>query len=399
MTETTAEKYRGHSVWQVLKSKELSLKEARFSTEELEEYRTNLLAGIRAALSVKTSASAIDFTQVLTDLQSSLNSLGVDEPTFRNFVGSANLASFWRSVRDLPSAAPAKNQDKYVGALDAALDLRLVTINELSTQLTELRDQIKEASDSLDKIQKVTADLNDQLLIQSSKLNETVSTAALAMDGEWKNRIESWNLERTTKDQTLDGLMATEIAVLSASSELGARLMQNAAGQLTAIEWTRRATRERRTAWGMSLGAFISFSSAIVIGFWYLSNAIVSKADIQLGEGILKSALVLSCVGLGSLFAAEARRHFKEADSAEDVMLSITAMEPFMTGADAKDQKRIRTNVAQTIFVKNVLSRFAGRDSSRNNSINSSDLNELTAEIVRGLAKNSAVSSTSSPTS
>lgn len=82
----------------------------------------------------------------------------------------------------------------------------------------------------------------------------------------------------------------------------------------------------------------------------------------------------------------EARRHFREADTAEDVGLSLKAMAPFYAGAEDHVKLAARVQLGDAVLVKNVLSRFSHRDAARHSGdLNTENLPDLVKETAKAL--------------
>lgn len=178
--------------------------------------------------------------------------------------------------------------------------------------------------------------------------------------------------------------MSAHIKLLSAAALTGRRLVEQAAGHLTAADWAGRAKRERWNAHGLRWASFVFFACAVIVGAWVLWVAIDKDLKLTFGDGILRGALVLALAGVGSFLTVEARRHFREADSAEDVKLALAALEPFYAGADDEERSEVRRELGDTVFIKNTLSRFSNRDAAKHSGPTNEQLNQIVDLIAKG---------------
>ena len=122
----------------------------------------------------------------------------------------------------------------------------------------------------------------------------------------------------------------------------------------------------------------------MVVGAWVLWIAIDKDLTLTVGDGILRGALVLALAGVGSFLTIEARRHFREADSSEDVKLALAALEPFYAGAGDEERSEVRRVLGDTVFIKNTLSRFSSRDAAKHSGPSNEQLNQIVELITKG---------------
>ncbi len=88
----------------------------------------------------------------------------------------------------------------------------------------------------------------------------------------------------------------------------------------------------------------------------------------------------------GALLLRESGRHFREADTAEDVALSLRALAPFYAGAKENLRTAARLEVGDAVLVKNVLSRFAHRDAAKHSGdIGAGDLPSFVRDAATAL--------------
>lgn len=383
MARTAIERYRQHDLWQALKVKRAALESARFSTESLERQREEVLSILEAAARSKDNPVPALYDDVLDQLRDTLNQLGADEGSFSSFANGSYYSSTRDLTRRLPGPPPRQVNDRYLAALDAAITAREEELDELRKTAAALKKEVDNSFLKLEDLSTAIEQQQTKIAGAAATITQVVSSAEEQLAGEWGNRLDAWENSRTQKDKELDTKLETNIGLLAAAASVGQRLVEHAAGQLTATQWTGRATRERKNAIWLRLGSFAAFLAALTVGGYILWHAIDAGFELTVGDGILRGALVLALVGVGSFLSAESRRHFKEADSAEDVSLALTTIEPFYAGATEEARTTARDKVGDTIFVKNTLSRFSSRDAAKHTAIN----NQQMSEIVELLTK------------
>jgi len=65
--------------------------------------------------------------------------------------------------------------------------------------------------------------------------------------------------------------------------------------------------------------------------------------------------------------------------------VTLTSIEPFYAGAEAEERQSARDSVGDTVFVKNVLSRFANRDAAKHAGVSNQQLSEMIDLLSRGI--------------
>lgn len=203
---------------------------------------------------------------------------------------------------------------------------------------------------------------------------------------------------RDAKDTALDSRMEDQTALLTAAAMVGQRLVEHAAGNLTALEWTGRATRERRSGRGLR-GLAIAFGVAgLALAYYIVDRAVKKDFALTVGDGLLRAAAIIAVIAVGGFFAAESRRHYLESDTAEEVATAMRAIEPYYAGANDADRTSARNAVGETVFVKNVLSRFSSRDAGRHNeAVSSQDLSQIVDELTKALKAAQAAAAPTTP--
>jgi hypothetical protein len=84
-----------------------------------------------------------------------------------------------------------------------------------------------------------------------------------------------------------------------------------------------------------------------------VNEAIRKNFELTVGDGILRAAVVVVIGVFAVLLLRESGRHFREADTTEDVALSLKALAPFfsvgqITGASAVDAVAVISSMTRT---------------------------------------------------
>lgn len=384
MSSAAIERYRQHEVWEVLRLKIEALNSARYSTEALEQARSDMLEVLDVATRSKDNPLPTIYDSTLNRLRDVLNGLIAEEGQFETFVQNGQPTAAAVIVRDLPGPPPRQVNQRYIDALDTAIAARETTLKALEARVDQLTNELASGEALLMKLTGDIADQTSKITTDAATITQVTSGAAEQLAAEWTNRLDAWELERKNRDAELDKQLVTNIELLAGSAVVGQRLVEHAAGLLTATEWAGRAKRERLNAIWLRWGSIAAFLGALGVGGYILWHAIDNGFELTVGDGILRGALVLALVGIGTFLSTEGRRHFKEADSAEEVSLALTAIEPFYAGASTEAREAARTAVGDSVFVKNVLSRFANRDASKHANTTNQELSEVADLLTKG---------------
>lgn len=384
MGQTQIERYRQHEVWDVIDLKRGALETVRYSQQPLEERRLEVIAMLDAAARSKSNPQATLYDDILDLIRDNLNQLATDEQSFRSWSQQPYMNDLRARVRDLPGPPPRQVNDSYVAALDTAIAARQSELTELQASVSALNDEVVAKTNKLAILAKKVDAQHEKLTADAATISQVVSTADEQLRREWEADLATWKHDRDTRDSELDDEMTTHIQLLSTAALTGRRLVEQAAGHLTAADWAGRAKRERWNAHGLRWASFVFFALAVVVGAWVLWMAIDKDLTLTVGDGILRGALVLALAGVGSFLTIEARRHFREADSAEDVKLALAALEPFYAGASDDERTEVRRVLGDTVFIRNTLSRFRSRDAAKNAGPTNEQLNQIADLISNG---------------
>lgn len=384
MAQTQIERYRQHEVWEVIDLKRGALKTVKYSEQPLEQRRIEVITMLDAAARSQSNPQATLYDDVLDIIRDNLNQLATDEQSFRSWSQQSYMNDLRARVRDLPGPPPRQVNESYVAALDTAIEARQHDLAELRASVSALNDEVLAKTTELAALTKTVDAQHEKLTADAATISQVVSAADEQLRREWEADLATWKQDRDTRDAALDNEMATHIQLLATAALTGRRLVEQAAGHLTAADWAGRAKRERWNAHGLRWASFVFFALAVVVGAWVLWIAIDKDLTLTVGDGILRGALVLALAGVGSFLTIEARRHFREADSAEDVKLALAALEPFYAGAAVDERTEVRRALGDTVFIKNTLSRFSNRDAAKHAGPTNEQLNQIVDLISKG---------------
>lgn len=361
-----------------------ALETVKYSQQPLEERRLEVITMLEAAARSKPNPQATLYDDVLDIIRDNLNQLATDEQSFRSWSQQSYMNDLRARVRDLPGPPPRQVNESYVVALDTAIQARQHELGDLQTSVAALNDEVVAKTKELAALTKKVDAQHEKLTADAATISQVVSTADEQLRREWESDLATWKQHRDTRDAALDNEMTAHIQLLATAALTGRRLVEQAAGHLTAADWAGRAKRERWNAHGLRWASFVFFALAVVVGAWVLWIAIDKDLTLTVGDGILRGALVLALAGVGSFLTIEARRHFREADSAEDVKLALAALEPFYASASDGERTEVRRALGDTVFIKNTLSRFNNRDAAKHAGPTNEQLNQMVDLISKG---------------
>lgn len=384
MTKTQIERYRQHPAWSLIELKQGALESVKYGHAQYEARRADLLAIFDAALRSRANPQAALYDDTLATIEALLNQLSTDENSFVNWTNQSYYADLKAHVRSLPGPPPRQVNESYLAALDAAVAARQNELNDLRAAATTLQGEVEEKSKRLALLDLDIHAQQTKITAAEATIAQVVSSADDQLRREWESELASWRQDREASNATMDQEMAGHVQLLSTAALTGRRLVEQAAGSLTAADWAGRAKRERWNAVSLRFGSFAAFAAAATVGAWIIWFAFDKELVLTVGDGILRGSLVLALAGIGSFLTVESRRHFREADSAEDVKLALAALEPFYAGADDSERKEVRRALGDTVFIKNTLSRFSSRDAAKNAAPSNEQLNQIVDMISKG---------------
>lgn len=384
MAQTAIERYRQHGVWDLIELKRGALETVKYSQQPYEDNRLTVITMLEAAARSKSNAQPDLYDDTLDAIANYLNQLSTDEQSFASWTNQNYVNELRARVRQLPGPPPRQVNESYLVALDTAVAARQQELDGVREALNTLKAEADEKTAELKKLAKEIAAQREKLNADAATITQVVSTADEQLRREWESALAAWEQDRDTREKAHDDEMATHVQLLSTAALTGRRLVEQAAGNLTATDWAGRVKRERWNAHGLRWASFAFFAAALFVGAWVMWVAISKDMTLTIGDGILRGALVLALVGVGSFLTVESRRHFKEADSAEDVKLALTALEPFYASADDTERASARRTLGDTVFIKNTLSRFSSRDAAKHSTPSNEQLNQIVDTIAKG---------------
>lgn len=359
---------------------------ARYGNASVEAQRVTVRKILQYALRSRDNAQqAFLYTRLLDDIQGLINGIPPEENRFHSW-GNNSLQQLEALVRQLPGPAPRNMPQAYVDQLDDAVRIREEQITALSDEVEALRKQVSQHGSSIEKHGQIVARQGEAVADARRQIDEIATNTDAALNESFEESLKSWLDKRDQKDAELNDRMEDQVSLLTAAAQVGQRLVEHAAGNLTALDWTNRAKRERRNGLTLRALAVLFGFAGLALAYYIVDQAVQQDFDLTVGDGLLRGAAIIAVIAVGGYFAAESRRHYTESDTAEEVATAMIAIEPYYAAAEESDRTDARNAVGETVFVKNVLSRFANRDAGRHNeAITSQDLSIVVAELTRAL--------------
>jgi len=388
---TGFERYSKHAVWETLRLKKESLNAARFDDEETEHWRKEIVEWLDEALKTRAARQPALYLTALDQLSVALNQLPVDTASFRQFLAyrghsGQGFQLLEQALRALPLPPPRDLKAAYVELLDKEVDARNGRLAELEVRVSDTEKALQERLDELTKVTVEIAELRTEIQTEREAITAVSQSAESEMHEAWQKALDDWKQERNTTDSEHDAQALDSIATLAATTKAGEALAEHAAGDLSAADWYGRAKRERIAAQWIRSGAWAAFLFAGAVGFFIVNEAIIKNFDISVGGGILRASIAIVIGAFGALLLREAGRHFREADTAEDVALSLKALAPFYANSADGIRLAARIELGDAVLVKNVLSRFSHRDASKHGAeVNTAELPGLVKEAAEAL--------------
>lgn len=388
---TGYERYRQHPVWETLTLKRESLNSARYDDAETEQARSDIVEWLDEAIKTKGALQPALYLSALDALSTALNQVPVDNAQFRQFVANRKrpeqaFGQLEQALRALPLPPPKELKASYVKQLDDEVDARNERLGQLEVRVQETEEALAQRLSELEAVSGSLDKLRAEIEDERSAIKAVSEAADTDMRSEWETSLGDWKKERDKADAAHDSEALEHIATLAAVTKSSEVLAEHAAGDLSATDWYGRAKRERRSAQWMRFGAAAAFVFAGAVGFFVVSEAITNNFDLTLGDGVLRASVAMVIGAFGALLLRESGRHFREADAAEDVALSMKALAPFYANSDDDVRLKARVQVGDAVLVKNVLSRFSHRDAAKHaTGVDSAQLPDLVRDATKAL--------------
>lgn len=190
-----------------------------------------------------------------------------------------------RALLRPPSKELANN---YVELLDKEIEARSTCLDQLENRVKETGASLQARLDELDEFSKRLDVLASDIETERKNIAEVGSSAETKIDEEWSEALGTWQKERDATDHEHDAKALEHVATLASTASAGNVLAEHAAGDLSAADWTKRATRDRQEAQWICFGAIAAFVMAGVVGCFIVSEAIRNNFDLTLGDGLLR---------------------------------------------------------------------------------------------------------------
>lgn len=356
---TGYERYSKHAVRRSLRLKRESFNAAQFDNAESEHWREGIVEWLEEALNTRAARQPALYLSTLDALSAALNQLPVDTANFQQFIAYRQhdghvFKQLEHALRALPLPAPRDLKASYVELLDREVSARNKRLSELEQRISETEKVLV-----LAELEKVTTDvqaLRTEIQTEREVIAAVSQSAESEMLDAWNEALDAWDKDREATELEHDTQALARIATLSATTKAGEALAERAAGDLSAADWYARAKRERSAARWIRSGAWAAFLFAGDVGFYIVNEAIIKNFDISVGGGVLRASIAVVIGAFGALLLREAGRHFREADTAEDVALSLRALAPFYANPDEGIRLTARVQLGDALLVKNVLS-------------------------------------------
>lgn len=392
---TGSQRYRSHKVWETLDLKLDALKAARYDESKTEQMREDVVEWLSEAKKSKLALQPALYLSALDELSAGLNELQTGDSEFRQYVGvqyqPQNPQRVWRlqmALRALPLPPPKVFASNYVGLLDKEIEVRTRCLDQLEDKVKKTESSLQARLDELDGVRKRLESLTADIEAERKNIAGVSASAETKIDDQWSEAIGKWEKRRDETDHEHDANALEHVATLAATASAGTALAEHAAGDLSASDWYGRAKRERRAAQWIRAGALAAFIFAGAVGYFIVSEAIANNFDISVGSGILRASVAVVIGAFGALLLRESGRHFREADTSEDVALSLKALAPFYANSDDDVRLSARVQVGDAVLVKNVLSRFSHRDAAKHaGDVDSAQLPDLVKDAAKALGK------------
>lgn len=385
-----ADRYKSHPAWAACATARTRLAR-RMEDVSADELRRDILSIVRVAERAQASPDAgVLYVDQLDALEAELRSIPDNGRSLLQWKANGGWVRLAAMIRALPDSGSRGLSEKYIETVDELIAARQSEVADLREDLDALGADLTQRKQETDSLETRIDTENDRITQSIGRITQVAESAQETLDREWKTRLEESLQEQREAHTAQDRSAADQIEYLRVAAEVGQRLVEHAAGQYTALNWTKRATRERRSGLVMRVLSIGAFVGAIAIATFLLADAWSKGVDVEVGGAILRAALVLSAGVVGGYLATESRRHYREAASAEEVAASLTTLESYYASSDGATRAVARKDIGDTVFVKNVLSRFSNRDAARNSSMS----NQQMTEVVDLLTKSAAVSRT-----
>lgn len=373
-TQTGAERYRQHEAWKTLELKLNALDSVHYDDAKLEQWRVDVVEWLQDAQRAQDHRPSALYLTVLDDLYQALTSLKSDQSSFKQYLGlnnssgNATVNKLKNALRQLPPPRAANLRKNIVEQLDREVEARQQWLRDLHAEIETTKTELQESQESLTSLRKQVEEAEDEIKTHRGEIKGVTETAQDTIKAEWDSALNRWEQERATKDKTHNEQAAEHVAALASAAHLGGTLLDRAVGKLSAVEWSKRGERDRNTATKLRWVAFILFGLGVAVLGAFTIESILRDAQLSVGDVILRTTVVVVIAASAAAALREAGRHFREADSSEEIASALDTLAPFYENTESGVRLKARQQVGEAVLVQNILSRFAHRDASKHGS-------------------------------
>lgn len=382
--------YRNHQVWVELSNALERLERITNLNSDLEPFRDEALVVLRLAQRSRANVVPYLYDQSLDAMAEQLRNLGEDAGSFEAW-WHYHYPELKQLITDLPGPARKGLTEAGIALLDDAAELARKEVSRLGKKIQLLETKLNEAEAKVDRVEERVADSSRVIERDFARVAATAESADKRLEEQISAKLSELDLRVEAKEASTEERLKVQLAALALAANAADKLVERAAVGFTARSWAERASRERRNALWIRAAALAAYALAAILGAFLVLQTLDldGSAVLTPGAGLLRGLVVASMAGVGAVLTAEQRRHFREADSSEEVSIAIRAIEPFFNNEDAgsKDRTDARRSLADAVFVTNLLSRFSNRDSAKHGSLSVSDIDSLVSEAAARLAK------------
>lgn len=271
-------------------------------------------------------------------------------------------------------------------SFDKELETKRTQLIELEQKLTLQRGQLSQAEERIEGLSQTYKNLTNTIAKHDEALANQVDAKFNELDKEINERHVEVLAKMSDDVQEFREDVRQKTKVMQELEKVSKSLLDHASGNLVATNWASRAKRERAAAHTTRAIAFVILAASGLLGYFLIEASLTSSNAVSATTATATSAgQVIARLGVTSIFAAlgallyrESSRHYKEADTAEDVKMSLEAIEPYFVNAEDDERKEAHRALGKVALIESLLSRFASRDASKHTpGIDIKDLTEI----------------------
>lgn len=384
MSMSASEEFQRHPLWDELRMKIRAIRQASWegaSADQLKA-RENVLELLSDAASCQKHPNSGAFLELLPAIQGEIGNIRVSPDGVHNYRLS-RYPYLAQHVRSLPSPGVQQLSARYAEALDRAVVRREAELMRLGQSIGDRKKELKAVEEQVAKLRAEAAALSAQATESAAALTAITENAATTIDTEWQAQLSRWQTERDKADREHVEHASAELALLAGSARVGAQLLARGGGNYAANEWKARAVRERKSGLNLRRGAIAAGILGIASAAFFIAAGKSEWFAAGWENVPLRLTLSLLLGGLAAYLGVESRRHLREADSSDEIVTAITALEPFMANSSPEVIASKRAELADEVLVKNVRSRLGRRDATKSEGLASDQLDGLIESLTR----------------